>query len=228
MLMMALYFVYVLIPAKTKTPPPKTHIPIQIEYIDEDKHAEEALAYCDSFGYRTDFALLIDLTPHSGKFRFFGFNLETKDTLLKGLVAHGHCQSTDNRLAQFSNDIGSNCSSVGHYMVSEKYEGAYGTSYKLIGKDSTNSNALNRYVVLHSHACIPDVEREDDICQSEGCPTVSPTMLAKLMPYLDNSPKPILLWIYGPFDRPKLDFTPSEDIQKKFELEYQRHGAEHR
>lgn len=193
---MALYFVYVLIPKKQKPAPPKTHIPIQVEYINTDRHADEALAYCNSLGYRTDFAVLINLAPHSGKHRFFGFNLETKDTLIKGLVAHGHCQTTENRFAQFSNDIGSNCSSVGHYKVGEKYKGSFGTSYKLYGQDSTNSNAMNRYVVLHSHSCIPDEEWEDDICQSEGCPTVSPRVLEELMPYLDTTKKPILLWIY--------------------------------
>ena len=196
MLVMALYFVYVLIPKKQKAAPSKTHIPIQVEYINTDQHADEALTYCDSLGYRTDFAVLINLAPHSGKHRFFGFNLETKDTLIKGLVAHGHCQTTENRFAQFSNDIGSNCTSIGHYKIGRKYAGSFGTSYKLYGQDSTNSNAMDRYVVLHSHSCIPDEEWEDDICQSEGCPTVSPRVLDKLIPYLDTTEKPILLWIY--------------------------------
>ncbi len=219
---MAVYFVYVLTPAKTKIPPPKTHIPIQVEYVNEDKHVDDALAYCDSLGFSTKFAILIDLTPHSGNFRFFGFNLQTKDTLLKGLVAHGHCQSTDNRFAQFSNQMGSNCSSIGHYKIGGQYEGSFGTSYKLIGLDSSNSNALNRYVVLHSHSCIPDQEQNDDICQSEGCPTVSPTMLKKLIPYLDNTKKPILLWIYGENGNTSRTKQPEDDLQKKFELEYQR------
>jgi hypothetical protein len=141
MLVMALYFVYVLIPKNKKAAPPKTHISIQVEYINTDRHTDEALAYCDSLGYRTDFAVLINLAPHSGKYRFFGFNLETKDTLIKGLVAHGHCQTTENRFAQFSNVVGSNCSSIGHYKIGGKYAGSFGTSYELYGQDSTNSTA---------------------------------------------------------------------------------------
>ena len=149
-----------------------------------------------SNGYSTQFSLIINLATHSGRYRLFAFNLETQDTLIKGLVAHGHCKSTDNRFAQFSNEIGSNCSSLGHYKVGGKYEGSYGTSYKLIGRDSTNSNALNRFVVLHSHSCVSDYEQEDDICLSEGCTTVSPKVLQELIPYLDNTAKPIMLWIY--------------------------------
>ena len=197
MLVMALYFVYVLIPRKKQATPTRTHIPIQVEYLNSDKHMYEALLYCDSLGYRTDFAILIDLAPHSGNYRIFGFNLENKDTVIKGLVAHGHCQTTENRFAQFSNEVGSNCSSLGHYRVGSKYNGSFGTSYKLHGLDSANSNALSRYIVLHSHSCIPDEEWEDDICQSEGCPTVSPNVLEQLMPYLDNTSKPVLLWIYN-------------------------------
>ena len=222
MLVMALYLVYVLLPQNKAPTPPQTHIPIQIEYIYPDKHLEEAHNYCDSLGFSTTFAILIDLTPHSGNFRFFGFNLETKDTLIKGLVAHGHCKSTENRYAQFSNEMGSNCSSLGHYKVGGQYEGSFGLSYKLHGLDTSNSNALNRYVVLHSHACIPDIEREDDICQSEGCPTVSPAVLEKLMPYLDQSNKPILLWIYKTSEEQTDEQVSQEDLQKRFELEYQR------
>ena len=195
-LVMAIYFVYVLIPQKKATTSTNTHIPIQITYYTADKHLDEAAEYCDSLGYNMEFAILINLAPHSGNYRFFGFNLETKDTLLKGLVAHGHCQSTENRFAQFSNEFGSNCSSLGHYKVGGQYKGSFGISYKLHGLDSSNSNALSRYVVLHSHSCIPDEEWEDDICQSEGCPTVSPIVFQKLIPYLDNAKKPVLLWIY--------------------------------
>ena len=87
MLVMALYFVYVLIPRKKQATPTRTHIPIQVEYLNSDKHMDEALLYCDSLGCRTDFAILIDLAPHSGNYRIFGFNLENKDTLIKGLVS---------------------------------------------------------------------------------------------------------------------------------------------
>ncbi|MGB1039160.1 MAG: murein L,D-transpeptidase catalytic domain-containing protein, partial [Bacteroidia bacterium] len=49
----------------------------------------------------------MDLTTHSGNYRFFGVDLSTKDTVLSALVAHGHCKTTDHRLAQFSNEVGS-------------------------------------------------------------------------------------------------------------------------
>ncbi|PCJ67683.1 MAG: hypothetical protein COA58_00680 [Bacteroidetes bacterium] len=176
----------------------EVQIPVTIPDIPtiDATHMAEALAYCDSFGYNKEVAILVNMAPHSGNYRFFAFNLLTKDTLVKGLVAHGHCQSTDHRLAQFSNVVGSNCSSLGHYKVGSKYDGSFGMSYKLLGQDFSNNNAYKRFVVLHGHPCIPIESQEDDICLSEGCPTLSPLVLETLSTYLDNSNKPVLLWIY--------------------------------
>jgi hypothetical protein len=70
-------------------------------------------------------------------------------------------------------------------------------AYKLHGQDSTNSNAFKRYVVLHAHECVPAGEVDPyPICQSDGCPTVSPAYLKKLAATIDGSPRPILLWIF--------------------------------
>ena len=190
--------IYVLLDStkRKKNQSEKTHIPIEVYYPPDTTRLTRALDICDSLKYRRDFVLLMDLTQHSGNFRFFGLNLENNDTLIKALVAHGHCQSTDNRFAQFSNEVGSNCSSTGKFRIGKKYEGQFGTSFKLHGLDSSNSNAFERFVVLHSHPCVPDIAQDDDICLSEGCPTVSPTALNQLLPFLNNSPKPVLLWIY--------------------------------
>lgn len=179
------------VPHKTKL------IPVQVSHTHSDtSKIKEALAYCDSSGYNREFAVFVNLGYYSGSYRLFAINLLTKDTLVKGLVTHGHCKETEGRLAKFSNDIGCNCSSLGRYKIGTKYSGTFGTAYKLYGTDSSNSNAFSRFVVLHSHTCVPDAEQEDDICHSEGCPTVSASTLSKLASYIDLSSKPVLLWIY--------------------------------
>ncbi|PWU04615.1 MAG: hypothetical protein C5B52_01255 [Bacteroidetes bacterium] len=77
------------------------------------------------------------------------------------------------------------------------YNGKFGHAYRLSGLDSTNSNALQRSVVLHSFYAVPDEEVYPyPICQSLGCPMVSPAFLKRLQLIIDNSEKPILLWIY--------------------------------
>jgi hypothetical protein len=85
---------------------------------------------------------------------------------------------------------------LGKYKVGYSYNGRFGLAYKLYGLDKTNDKAFERFVVLHSHDCVPETEVKDDICQSDGCPTVSPGFLQYLKPIINASKKPVLLWIY--------------------------------
>jgi hypothetical protein len=80
--------------------------------------------------------------------------------------------------------------------VGNSYTGRFGLAFKLHGLDKTNNNAFARFVVLHSHSCVPETEVNDEICQSNGCPTVSPGFLQQLNSIIKTSKKPVLLWIY--------------------------------
>ena len=97
---------------------------------------------------------------------------------------------------KYSNVPGCGCTSLGKYKVGYSYSGTFGLAYKLHGLEKTNSNAFKRYVVLHSHECVPEYPVGDDICQSDGCPTVSPGFLKEIKPLIASSPKPVLLWIF--------------------------------
>jgi hypothetical protein len=66
----------------------------------------------------------------------------------------------------------------------------------LHGLDNSNNNAFERTVVLHAHRCIPETEVAEEICQSNGCPTVSPGFLEQLKKIINASKKPVMLWIY--------------------------------
>jgi hypothetical protein len=85
---------------------------------------------------------------------------------------------------------------LGKYKIGIPYQGRFGLAYKLYGLEKTNNKAFERYVVLHSHDCVPNTEVADEICQSDGCPTISPSYLQYLKPIIDESKKPVLLWIY--------------------------------
>ena len=146
--------------------------------------------------YNTTYCFMIDMDIAQGKQRFFIYNMGKDSIELAGLVTHG---SGSGRTSDpyFSNIEGSNCTSLGKYKIGKPYQGKFGLAYKLYGLDSTNSNAFNRFVVLHAHSCVPDSEVFPlPICKSWGCPTVSPSFLQKLATYIDNSPQPVLLWIY--------------------------------
>ncbi len=166
------------------------------ERVDPERFAQ-AKEYCNTQGFNQETAFLTDMHLRSGKRRFFVVNLTNDSVLFSGLVTHGHCQDYMTVKPSFSNEVGSNCTSIGMYKVGYKYDGSFGTAYKLHGLDKSNSNAFERFVVLHSHSCVPDNEATFGICRSEGCPTISPNFLSKLEPIIDQSTKPILLWVYN-------------------------------
>lgn len=147
-------------------------------------------------GYNDNICFLVDMSLPSGQNRFFVYNLK-KDTLQNsGLVTHGRCNQYWLEGRKYGNTPGCGCTSLGKYKVGHSYNGKFGLAYKLYGLEKTNNKAFERFVVLHSHECVPEIEVKDDICQSDGCPTVSPGFLLQLKPIIKASAKPVLLWIY--------------------------------
>lgn len=146
--------------------------------------------------YNTGLCFLINMNIASGSNRFFVYDLKNDSVTDAGLVTHGRCNRNWLSGRKYDNKIGCGCTSLGKYRIGKSYMGRFGLAYKLHGLDSTNSNAFKRYVVLHSHDCVPDEQVDPyPICQSDGCPTVSPAFLKKLASIIDASPKPILLCI---------------------------------
>jgi hypothetical protein len=140
---------------------------------------------------------LIDMSIASGKSRFFVYDLTKDSILLQGLVAHGSCNAGFQTESSFSNKENSGCSSLGKYKIGNSYYGKFGLAYKLYGLDSSNKNSFERNIVLHSYDCVPELETDPiPICNSRGCPMVSPGFLNQLKPIINQSERPILLWIF--------------------------------
>lgn len=148
------------------------------------ERAAALLDYCRREGYNTRIALFVDLSRHSGRRRFVVWDFESGDILLAAPVSHGsgsrspHVRSA---YARMSNEDGSHLSSLGRALVAERYEGRYGTAYRLDGLDSTNSNLRPRCVVLHgwkyttSYPIYPLAT-----VGSFGCPVLSRRMMQKV------------------------------------------------
>lgn len=165
----------------------------------EEKFQQKAAAaklFVQKKGYNEKVCFLIDMSLASGQNRFFIYNMKKDSILNKGLVAHGNCFKYWLEGRRYSNMVGSGCTSLGKYIIGASYTGKFGYSYKLHGLDSSNNNAFERTVVLHSHSCVPRAEEANEICQSNGCPTVALDFLQQLKSIINNSKKPVLLWIY--------------------------------
>jgi hypothetical protein len=165
-----------------------------------DKKLTEKVVLVKTFlrkkGYNNAICFFIDMSLPSGQDRFFIYDLQNDSLKSRGLVAHGNCFENWLEGRKYSNTVGSGCTSLGKYRIGAHYYGKFGYSYKLHGLESSNNNAFERTVVLHAHRCIPEREVAEEICQSNGCPTVAPGFLEQLKKIINTSKKPVMLWIY--------------------------------
>jgi hypothetical protein len=78
----------------------------------------------------------------------------------------------------FSNEANSLSSSLGIYRTLDEYNGKHGRSLRLAGLEPTNSNVLNRGVVMHTADYVSDdfVRQTGRLGRSEGCFAVSPAV----------------------------------------------------
>ncbi len=154
--------------------------------------------YLEANHYNSKICFLADMKMASGKKRFFVYDLQKDSILLSGLVAHGSCDNGFQITANFSNRINSGCSCTGKFRIGSRYEGRFGTAYKLYGLDPTNNNAYVRSIVLHAYDCVPEEEIYPlPVCNSRGCPMVSTWFLQKLQPYIKSSTRPVVINIFN-------------------------------
>lgn len=160
------------------------------------ERADQLKAFAKKNGYNTRYAFLADMGMKSGKKRFFLIDLETFQILKSGLVAHGKGNEDFATEKEYSNEIGSKCTSLGLYRIGQSFTGEFGTAFKLHGLSQSNNNALKRAIVLHSMNGIPDEETATPIAQTEGCPSLSPGFLKSVAPIIENNSKAILLLLF--------------------------------
>jgi L,D-transpeptidase catalytic domain len=147
--------------------------------------------------FNTETAFFIDMKIHSGKNRFFIYDLKSNKVIDEGLVAHGYGSETETQGAlKFSNTNNSLCTSLGKYSIGNSYMGKFGKAYKLFGLDKTNSNAFIRNIVLHKYFDVPNEEQEKYICNSLGCPMLNEKFYSRIEKIIDASKTKIILNIY--------------------------------
>lgn len=119
---------------------------------------------------------IIDFSLHSSKKRFFIINVATGE-VWSTYTAHGKGSDPGATLADttgyaryFSNNPGSNMSSLGPYKTGSTYDGKHGYSLRLNGLASTNSNAYDRAIVVHGASYVHDEAVKQG--RSEGCPAL--------------------------------------------------------
>ena len=179
---------------------------------DLNLRADEVLGYCRENGYSTDYCMLVDYGRHSGRVRFFLWDFEKGKPVLKSLCAHGYGKGSTARRPVFGNEIGSFCSSLGHYRVGKEKTMSKPKGRKallLYGKDKTNSNALQRGILIHPVSLpnfpvwpimvpvkVHKVFGHKIRPYSEGCITIPFRKYEMVAQIAKSSRKPLMMWVY--------------------------------
>jgi len=122
---------------------------------------------------RPRYYAIVDFDQPSTSKRFYVFDTVGR-TVSSYLVSHGRGSegANDDGIADvFSNQDGSNSSSLGIYKTLDEYNGKHGRSLRLEGLEPTNSNVLERGVVLHTADYVSDafIRQTGRLGRSEGC-----------------------------------------------------------
>ena len=158
---------------------------------------KELYSYCKENKLNTDYCILVDFSRYSGVNRFYIYSFKENKILYKSLCANGRGKENNIFNSTFSNEEGSNYSSLGRYKVgslrktSNKF---LGKGFTVYGLDSTNSNALKRGILIH-HGNPPfELYPLPAIPVSRGCFAVSDDMMKHISEIQSN--KPLLLYAY--------------------------------
>ncbi len=134
------------------------------------------------------------------------------------LCAHGigsEGPSDDGYASVFSNQSGSNCTSLGVYRCAETYNGKHGFSMRLDGLEASNSYARARAVVVHGADYVSqDIIRSTGrIGRSDGCLVVENRFATEVVSALTGGS--LVLACYSKAARPavaRLDADISSDV----------------
>lgn len=167
----------------------------------QDKSVEEQVErYRDLARYGEDVSILVDFGRSSSQQRFFVYDNRTRREIASSKCAHGCGGGSTAGKAVFSNQPGSECSSLGEYHL--RCNGRL-YNYKLPcirldGLSSTNSNAAARGIVIHEcpvigEAVTTGVPIPVSPYISQGCFSIS-TQTFKLLQDLVSHGKSIYLY----------------------------------
>ncbi|HYS53063.1 MAG TPA: murein L,D-transpeptidase catalytic domain family protein [Thermoanaerobaculia bacterium] len=132
---------------------------------------------------RRNLLTVIDYSLPSSQKRLFVFDLAAKKLLFHELVAHGK-NSGGNIANFFSNDPGSEATSLGLFVTQDTYVGHNGYSLRLRGLDEgVNDMASERAIVLHGayYVSLEAVRVLGRLGRSWGCPAVRSEIAQKLI-----------------------------------------------
>ena len=174
--------------------------PDRREYKTIEERAEKALAFARRHNMNEHYALFVDYGIPSGTPRLFVWDFQQKRIVASTYVMHGPGGGSTAERPVFSNKSGSECSSLGRFLVTKEHGNRLKRSFRLKGMDFDNQSAYARGLMIHSsrwvdsHCWMRHIPLHRASCQ--GCVTVSSRGMNYLWPLINGEKKALLLWSF--------------------------------
>lgn len=175
-------------------------LPDRRNYKTIEQRADRALAFAHRHKMNEQYVLFVDYTIPSGKPRLFVWDFQKQRIVASTYAMHGPGGGSTNKKPRFSNRPGSNCSSLGRFLVTKDRGTKLKRSFRLKGMDFDNQTAYERGLMIHSskwvdsHCWMDYIPLHSRSCQ--GCVTVSSRGMSYLWELINNEKKPLLLWSF--------------------------------
>ena len=175
-------------------------LPDRKEYKSIEERAEKALNFAKRYGLNEHYALFVDYGIPSGTPRLFVWDFHRQQVIASTFVMHGSGGGSTDEKPRFSNRPGSECSSLGRFLVTKERGNRLRRSFRLKGIDVDNQTAYARGLMIHSARWVDRWSGKkyiplNSVC-CKGCVTVSTRGMDYLWTLINNERKPILLWSY--------------------------------
>lgn len=152
----------------------------------------------------TRFLILVDYSIPSNNDRLFIWDTEQDKIVEKFWCAHGFGGNSTAEKPEFSNEYGSNCSSLGWFLVDRSVGvSSYGYKYHAVdGLDACNSNARQREILIHTWHSVTDdykMQIKEPMAldyRSAGCFTTTEDGYNTIDRYVKSQQDRILLYAF--------------------------------
>ena len=122
--------------------------------------------------------------------RAFVYDIDKNKVIFQALVAHGKGSGHGAYATHFSNQPGSDATSLGVYLTGHTYEGKHGKSMRLTGLEKgINNTAAERAVVIHSAWYVNQAFAKENkrVGNSWGCFAFSPKDKDKIISLIGSN-----------------------------------------
>lgn len=175
-------------------------LPDRREYKTIEERAEKALAFAHRHNMNEHYALFVDYGIPSGTPRLFVWDFHQKKIVASTYVMHGPGGGSTDERPRFSNRPGSECSTLGRFLVTKENGNRNKGGFRIKGVDVDNQTAYARGLMIHGarwvdrHCWKRYIPLNGKCCQ--GCVTVSSRGMNYLWPLVNKEKKPLLLWSF--------------------------------